>query len=130
MLLNDEKKIFLIYLSDGIYDKNKVTQLVEVLKTRTTNFELKCIQHEKSCNQRILEIENQSDYYEYFIFETNDPPPYHIQNSEGVYKYSVFEPFIKKIKPDLDIGEIFNANNVEKIVNKSVNAIYENGKIQ
>lgn len=116
VLASNEEKVFLLTLFDD-FDKEQIIYLTKMLREKTTNFKLICIDlvYNKEFETHELELENMSEYFEYWSLKTNLMAAYPSGTREGILKYKIFYKIFKKYL-NLSLDDIFSNENIEKEV--------------
>jgi len=114
ILESNVEKVFLLSTKENI-DKEKINEIVNILKKKTSNFKLIYIYIIPSIDNKLYNIENYLDSVDYWCLETSHSTPYPSDISEGILKYKIFYEILKEYL-DKSLDEIFTTENVEQEV--------------
>jgi hypothetical protein len=111
ILKSNEEKVFLLSTKENI-EKEKINEIVNILKKKTSNFKIIYIYIIPSINNKLYNIENYLNLVDYWCLETPYSTPYPSGISEGILKYKIFYEILKEYL-DKSIDEIFTTENIE-----------------
>jgi hypothetical protein len=114
ILESNNEKVFLLSTKENI-DKEKINELINILKKKTSNFKLIYIYIIPSIDNKLYNIENYLELVDYWCLETSHSTPYPSDISEGILKYKIFYEILKEYL-DKSLDEIFTTENVEQEV--------------
>lgn len=114
MLESNDEKVFLLSTKENI-DKEKINELINILKKKTSNFKLIYIYIIPSIDNNLYNIENYLELVDYWCLETSYSTPYPSGTLDGIVQYKIFYNMLKEYL-DKPLDEIFTTENVEQEV--------------